>query len=328
MSDNMKEKNAIEHLPEKFGFRSSSAAEFPEMVVIGVCFRCNARCVHCPNAKTGFTASVKGKDQLMSWDVFRKVADECSLYPHNLVRMSSAGEVLLHPEAVEMMEYLLDKKKDKNVALTTNGSLLTPGVSLRLLKSGIRSIEISVDAATPEIYEKIRVGLDFDVMLENVKALVRQRDKGGYSTRVMVSVIQQTANEDRMEEIEQFWNREVDVVLTRKLLSFGGLINRGARQDAYMPDNVPCPFLWERVLVDPVGDLRGCVNDIYNRLRIGNVMETPIRGLWRSDKLNEWRKLHVEGRRSEMPHCSECVDLEFRSWNYNYFHALSKRVDG
>lgn len=315
----------IRHLPDKFGFRSKEAEKFPEMVVCGMSFVCNARCIHCPNAATGFTATLKGKERFMKWDVLRKIADECALYPHNLVRVSSAGEILVHPEAVEMIEYILEVKKDKNVALTTNGSLLTPEKSLRLLKAGIRSIEISVDAATKETFEKIRVGLSFEKVLGNIKELVRLRDEGGHETKVIVSVIEQEANENEIPFIMDFWKGLVDDVLVRKLLSMRGLIPRKKKYSTYMPSGVPCPFLWERVLVDAAGNVRGCVCDMYNMACVGNVKEHSISELWQSELFNKWRRLHLEGKKDEVPVCAGCEDLEYRSWTYNYFYALDKK---
>ncbi len=322
----MKDKQEIQHLPEQFGFRSKEAEKFPEMVVCGISFTCNARCIHCPNAATGFDASLKGDERKMNWDVLRKIADECAKYPHSLVRVSSAGEILVHPEAIEMIEYILDVKKDGNVALTTNGSLLTPEKSLRLLKAGIRSIEVSMDAATKETYEKIRVGLKFDKVLHHIRELVRQRDEGGYDTRVMVSVIEQDENRAEMDFIDEFWKKEVDEVLTRKMLTFKGIIKReDDAQSSYMPKDTPCPFLWERVLIDAIGNVRGCVSDLYNASCLGNVMEKSISEIWRSETITEWRKLHLEGKKEEVAPCKGCQDLEYRSWNYNYFHALKDK---
>lgn len=316
----------ITHLPDHFGFRSEAAASFPQMVVCGMSFVCNARCIHCPNAATNFTATLKGKDRIMPWDVFRKVADECAANEHNLVRLSSAGEILTHPEALEMIEYLLEKKQDKNVALTTNGGLLTPEKSLRLLKAGIRSIEVSMDACDKETYETIRVGLDYETTLHNVRELARQRNEGGYATRLMVSVIEQDANKGRLEEIKAFWEGIVDVVLVRKLLAFGGLVERKAKAATYLPKEAPCPFLWERVLVDPAGNVRGCVNDIMGRGLVGNVLEKSISEIWQSEPLKTWRQMHLDGNKNDVPVCEGCQDSEYRSWEYNYFHALSKDI--
>ena len=55
----------ITHLPDHFGFRTTAASTFPQMVVCGMSFVCNARCIHCPNAATNFTATLKGKVSAM-----------------------------------------------------------------------------------------------------------------------------------------------------------------------------------------------------------------------------------------------------------------------
>lgn len=262
----------------------------------------------------------------MPWEVFQKVADECAQHAHNLVRLSSAGEILMHPKAVQMIEYLLEKKQDKNVALTTNGSLLDPEKSLRLLKAGIRSIEISMDASDKQTYEAIRVGLSFEETLCNVRELVRLRNEGGYDTRLMVSIIEQDANKERLDEITAFWENIVDVVLVRKLLAFGGLVERRTTAAAYLPKETPCPFLWERMLIDPAGNARGCVNDIMGRGIVGNVLEKSIAEIWRGEPLATWRQMHLEGKKQNVPVCEGCQDSEYRSWEYNYFHALSKDI--
>jgi len=312
------------HLPQKFGFRSTEAEIFPQMVVCGMSFVCNARCVHCPNAATNFSATLKGSDRIMSREVFEAVANECAKYPHSLVRLSSAGEILMHPNAMEFIEYLLTVKTDKNVALTTNGALLSPDKSELLLRGGIRSIEISVDAADKETYEAIRIGLNYETLLRNVTELVRLRNEGGYQTRIMVSVIEQDLNRSRLTQIHDFWEKIADVVLVRKLLGFAGLVDRPNAAVPYMPSETPCPFLWERVLVDPAGNVRGCVNDITGKGILGNVMEQSIASLWKSDLLKSWRNLHLAGKRLDVPLCKDCVDLEYRSWEYNYFYALNK----
>jgi radical SAM protein with 4Fe4S-binding SPASM domain len=197
-----------------------------------------------------------------------------------------------------------------------------------LLKNGIRIIEVSVDAASAEVYEKIRIGLSFREVLYNIKELMKIRDSGGYNTKVMVSVIEQEENASQLDEIFRFWSSIVDGVLLRKLLSFKGIIPRNKKYIPYLPESAPCPFLWERVLVDSLGNVRGCVSDIYNTSCLGNLKTDTISELWQGKLLNEWRQLHLENRKSEVPVCKGCVDLEYRSWEYNYFSAVNKLDKG
>ena len=102
-----------------YGFRSAAAAEFPEMVVCGMCFVCNARCVHCPNAATNFTASLSGDDRFMSWEIFRLVVVESGGHSHFPVLVSYAGAVLMQPDAIAMFDENLWVHWASNVVLTT-----------------------------------------------------------------------------------------------------------------------------------------------------------------------------------------------------------------
>jgi radical SAM protein with 4Fe4S-binding SPASM domain len=238
--------------------------------------------------------------------------------------MSSFGEILMHPQAVEMMCYVLDSKVDKNVALTTNGSILTAEKAHRLMERGMRSIEFSVDAGSKEVYEKIRLGLNWETTLGNIEECLKIRDKYHYDTKVMVSVIEQPENEETIQDILSFWEQRVDKVLIRKMLSFKGVVKRAKKYEEYMTGDVPCPFLWERVVIDPLGDVRGCVSDLNAEFRIGNIMEAGLEEIWHSELIEEYRDKHLSGKRKECPLCKDCVDVQYRSWNYNYFYALEE----
>ncbi|MBW1993513.1 MAG: radical SAM protein [Deltaproteobacteria bacterium] len=315
----------MRHSAKIFGFRNKDAERFPQMVVVAMSFICNARCIHCPNAATGFKATLKGSDRLMSWEVLRQITEQCAVHP-TLMRISSFGEILMHPEAIDMICYILDKKKDKNVALTTNGSLLTAEKARQIMENGIRSIEFSVDAASRDIYEKIRVGLSWRDTLENIIECVEVRNQNNYRTKIMVSVIEQPANERMIEDILSFWNERVDKVLLRKMLSFKGIIKRPDHYQGYMQAGTPCPFLWERLVVDPLGDVRGCVSDLKAELNIGNIMKTGLDKIWHAPLMEFYRKKHLSGKITDCPLCKDCVDLPYRSWNYNYFSALDEDI--
>jgi radical SAM protein with 4Fe4S-binding SPASM domain len=316
----------MKHTPEIYGFRNNAAARFPEMVVVAMSFVCNARCIHCPNAATGFSATLKGPDRLMSWDVLKAITGQCAPHP-TLMRISSFGEILMHPEAMDMITYILENKPDKNVALTTNGFLLTRHGTRRLMEAGIKSIEFSIDAGSREIYEKIRVGLTWETTLQNILDAMEIRNRGGYATRIMVSVIEQPDNKEMMDDIFAFWESRVDQVLLRKLLSFKGVIHRRDDYPEYMPPDTPCPFLWERVVIDPLGNVRGCVSDLNAEFVIGNMLETRLETLWHCPLIETYRKKHLSGNIDQCPMCNGCVDLPYRSWNYNYFYALDKKYE-
>jgi MoaA/NifB/PqqE/SkfB family radical SAM enzyme len=91
----------------------------------------------------------------------------------------------------------------KNIAITTNGTLLNEEMweSLGNNKKLIKEIQVSVDAATKESYEKIR-GFDFNVLFKNLNFISKLRENNEINEFIMSMVIQK----DNINEIKDFCN--------------------------------------------------------------------------------------------------------------------------
>lgn len=79
------------------------------------------------------------------------------------------GEPLLHPQIAEMVA--LAKELGAQTELITNGLLLNEGMAAGLVSSGLDTLVISVDGASPEAYCDVRAGADLGVVLQNVQRL-------------------------------------------------------------------------------------------------------------------------------------------------------------
>jgi len=303
--------------------------DFPLMVVLSVTYSCNSRCPSCPYVNSGIRKSYK--DALfMPTNLFEKIAKECG--EHKVViRLTGGGEPLLHPHMIEMIEFA--KAQGAKIGLITNGSLLTPQTVDRLLACGTDAIEISADAADKETYEKIRVGLDFDRLLLNVRYLMDRRNETKSQTKVIVSLVNQKAMDGKLEQAIDFWRKLVDNVQVRKYLTWG--INdaqNSADSEPLMKDREPCPFPFERIVFDSRGKAIFCSYDIAGETNFGNVNDQSIQSIWKGKKLTEWRNLLLEGIYEEVDICKKCPDWRFRSWNYNYWQIMkdaeNKRAAG
>ncbi len=314
---------SIDHLPEAFGFKKG-AEEFPLMVVVAASYVCNARCPHCPYTQSTIRQSYRDTPFIAS-DLFKKIADECG--EHNAyLRVSGGGEPLLHPQIVELIEYA--KSVGARVGLITNGSLLTPERVGRLLAANTDAIEISADAADRDTYSGIRVGLNFDKLIRNVRYLMNKRNETKSSTKVVASIVNQKAVAGKLESIVAFWSELVDNVQVRKYLTWGiGNPEESGDPTPYIPDlpvRVPCPFPFERLNIDSRGKIEFCGYDIAGETDFGNVNEESIKSVWQGERFNQWRQILLEGKYEQIEICRKCPDWRYRSWNYNYWHLLSK----
>lgn len=312
---------ALEHVPEEFGIKPG-AEEFPLMVVLSLTYVCNAGCPHCPYTKSDIRKTYEDA-RFMPPEVFRKIADECGKF-RSYMRISGGGEPLLHPEILDLIEYA--KRVGARIGLITNGSLMTDRTASRLLAAGTDVIEVSVDAADPDTYSKLRVGLNFKKLLKQVTNAVKIRNELRSDTKIVVSVVNQKSVQEKLEDAVRFWKAIADSVIVRKYLTWGiGDESDSADTTPYIPDRrIPCPFPFERLNVDTRGDVTFCGYDIVGETCsvFGNVMEHSIQTVWQGAKFHEWRELLLAGKYEEIDICSKCPDWRYRSWKYNYWNVL------
>jgi radical SAM protein with 4Fe4S-binding SPASM domain len=109
-------------------------------------------------------------------DQFKTVVDKlgpglCEIWAHGF------GEPLLHPQFLEMMEYVRSKGISWGVA--TNG--VTPffdnwGKVTKMLQLKPTKVRFSIDAATPHLFERERYPAKFNIMIHNIRNTVQIRD--------------------------------------------------------------------------------------------------------------------------------------------------------
>lgn len=310
------------HLPEKFGLKKG-AENFPLMILPSVSNACNSRCLHCWfNEKP----SLRRRDGInfMPSKLLYKIIDEVAehITPRPLVRITGTGEPFLMPELTDVLVYACGKKNVR-VAVITNGSLVTPECSKRLIDAGIEAIECSVDASDKETYERIRHGLKFETILENIEFMVNYRNKISAPTKILVSVVD---NQKKIDSsvVEKFWQERVDNVIIRKYLTYGQLTEELYSKETYLPPyrRVPCPYPFERIVILSSGDVTFCNFDVEDGYFMGNINNSPIEDVWKNRKFETWRKLVLEARFEDIPLCTKCNDWKYKSWTYNFFKVL------
>ena len=139
----------VDYLPIKMDYEVSS--------------RCNFRCKMCLMSE-----NPEGRPPNMTFEDFKSSIDQQSGLIE--VKLQGLGEPLLNRNFYKMAEYTVGK--DIWTRTTTNASILHIDEQYKkLIDTGIGEIQISIDGATKETFEKIRVGSDFDQIVRNVGML-------------------------------------------------------------------------------------------------------------------------------------------------------------
>lgn len=147
----------------------------PTELQVEVTGACNLACRMC---LVRYRPKLGRRSGAMCFHTFKELVD--SLPELERLTLQGLGEPLLAPDLLQMVEYACDR--DVRVGFNTNGTLLEPRISERLVAAGLEWLHVSVDGASAETYEGIRDGSDFARVRRNVLALTaimrrRQTDK-------------------------------------------------------------------------------------------------------------------------------------------------------
>lgn len=306
-----------------YDFPTPAGERFPSMVVVSVTTACDFACTHCFHPK--YTKSPGYRRHDMATPVFRKIVDEMADHPGSILRLIAWGEPLCHPKLVEFIAYAAGKARGCPVTLITNGYNMPPERSRAMMEGGLDLIEVSIDAATPQTYQRMRFsrhGGAFESVERNVRDMARQRDELGLHTRLTVSFIEHPTPESRGEcaVFQRRWCGVVDEVIRRPAHTFKGVVPL-----AELPGpRPPCYGLWARCNINPWGQINVCFNDWENRYVLGDLREpgSTIADVWRGPQLTQWRADQCRGRFHGI--CKTCRDYNPNAWDRPYEKVVER----
>jgi radical SAM protein with 4Fe4S-binding SPASM domain len=275
--------------PKKF-----YVGEFPLFIDIEITNACNLKCPFCP------TTPERGslKKGLMSLDIVKKIIDEGADNGLYGVKFNIRGEPLLHPELHEFVQYA-KKKGLVDVYFNTNAMLLTEEVSKRLIDAGLDRISVSFEGYTKDVYERHRVGSNYDTVLANITKLRALKKKIGVThPRIRVQTVMLPGLEPFFDGYRKFWAERVDEV--------GFIDHQEEKFQRRMQYSWACPQIWQRLGVWWDGTILPCNHDFGTQLFLGKIQDISIKGVWHSDKLNKIRNIHKKGMAHEIPACETC----------------------
>ena len=301
-----------------YGFYDRLKAEFPSQILVDVTEICNLSCVHCPHPQ--FKNSEHYGSRTLTRDLHEKMVEEVRQHGQNIteyIRYAANGEPLTHPHIYEMLEYAT-RNSGVMVTLTTNGTLMTEKRIERLLTAGVDVIDISLDAFTPETYAKIRVNGNLNVTRSNVLKLIQMCKESSSRTKVVVSYVEQPQNIYETKDFELFWkDNGAEYVVIRRLHSCSGAKTELAdirRNDNTNKFRHPCLYPWERIVLNPNGDLAFCPSDWVHGSVIADYHTTTIHETWHGEFYRQLREAHLSNNFANYKFCGQCPDWEATRW--------------
>jgi len=134
----------------------------PRRVCLEVTHFCNLRCSFCESHGSLQTAPITetrkyaGGRRMMSVETVAKVCRSLARLHVGLVVLTGKGDPIAHPELTEIVKII--KGAGLGCCIFTNGTLAKPDLAATLVESRLDRLNVSLNAASPEVYSRIAGG--------------------------------------------------------------------------------------------------------------------------------------------------------------------------
>ena len=292
--------------------KHKSFFDYPLTVVLELVNRCNLKCIMCYQGYRN-----DAKQFIVENEILDKIFDD---FKENKLSalMLSASEPLLY----KSIKKVLDRAKDAEIMdifLFTNGALLTEERSKMILESSVSRLFVSIDAATQDSYNKVRVPVSkrllkenrLDYLENNIKKFIKMRNN--LNKKVPVVRVSFCALKENAHEVDLFkkkWIHEVDSVEIQKEQSID--VYEKLKEINSNQSNVKtlkkynCNKPWGDLAIYSDGSVGPCCNLVGRMTPIGNIKNNTVTEIWNGTKMNEIR----DGFRNNSPTkvCQICLE--------------------
>jgi MoaA/NifB/PqqE/SkfB family radical SAM enzyme len=238
------------------------------------------------------------------------------------VDLTGIGEAMMNRGFFDAIKFL--KARGSYVTLNDNFTLITEQAARRIIELGVDQIFLSLDGATKETYEQIRVGANFDKVIANARRLIGvKREMGRKRPEVKINTVVCASNYRELPGIVELAHdlgvgmvQFVNVIVFENTVNLDTSVFRGEVQAKFQEalerarqlgvlvkielfEKLPvqqCDFPWKRNFVTYDGFVHPCCyttqtgdRTAQNRRSFGNLVATPFQEIWNSKTYSSFR---------------------------------------
>lgn len=298
------------------GMKLQEVPEFPLTLDFENLNHCNFACHHCMFSARHAHPDLKNRvgDKMMDFDVYKKAIDEGSEYGLPAITHGVQCEPLMHPDIVKKVDYA-EKRGVIDQRIGTNGSLLDTEMSEKLIDAGLTKLEVSLDAATPETFKKVRKGKDanFENIVRNTHNFLNIRAKrNSIFPLLRVSFVKMNINMHEVKEFTNYWKDYADYFSLQEVINYDmNLPNTAIKFNEKSDiDGFRCDKPYLRMFLRYDGGFYPCFPlnlPGFDKFNLGNMKTKSIKEAWDSQFEGYLRKLHNKGCYKNNEVCHQCV---------------------
>jgi radical SAM protein with 4Fe4S-binding SPASM domain len=288
--------------------KKSRTRSKPLEIILEVTNFCNLDCIMCPRTNmirdTGF----------MTLELFKKIIDQVESHAELVYLSGGLGDPMLHPDIGSMIQY--GKSRGVIIGVSTNATMLNDKNINMLLESQTDILLLSLDGATKETHESIRVGSVFEKTMGGVEKFLTEKERRGLDLPYAVcQMIYMPENKMEAEEFKKKWSTfaKADEVRLKKYLNLQGadkVPENSLDSKSAMRPKASCILPWRQLSIGWDGTVSFCCRDTDFKESMGNVHETSIDDVWNSKKMMQYRESLSNSRKSEISICKGCAGIK------------------
>lgn len=235
----------------------------PEYVTLAYDKACNIQCITCRDKKIKSCES--------DIEVYNKKLDSVLLPLLNsakIITITGSGEAFYSKHSRELIKKLTKQNKDVKFHIYTNGLLFNEKNCKHLgLENRVDKVCFSIHALNEEIYNKIMVGSNLNVVLQNLRWASKQEKSGNIGTVVINTVISALNYKDMPKLYELA--KELDVFLCfSPYIPWGTALDERYKELAVWENTNPLhnDFLKTLEIVNNIDDWKCIIPPIFQKL--------------------------------------------------------------
>lgn len=249
------------------------------------------------------------------------IDNNLDIFYKKAIWMDFNGEPLVDPYFFERIEYM--HSKGINTRISTNGALLNEENRIKIAKSGISYVVVSIGTLNESIYKQIR-GIDnLANVLNNLIELKKCIDKMNSKTELQAVMIDTGEDLNREEFITYFHNLGINVAFhnfTNRAKSIQLDLNPKKR-DYSQYERGECKGLRKNIIILSNCEVVTCCCDLLAQNTLGNLRDYnySVKKLMENGKLDEI--IHNLQNKIYKGACEDCSD-----WIYYQQNAIEEYV--
>lgn len=291
----------------------------PRCIRINPATACNLRCQFCALSQEGYRA--ENPPVLLNFEEFKEMADDIkeSFGRVKNIKLVGMGEPLVHPRFADMVSYLKQNDICEVSETITNGVMLTPEVSDKLIPAGLDFLKVSINGLSDEEYlEYTGKKVSFEGLVKNMRYFYENKT----TTQVYIKIINYMVEDDKkLQFFKDTFEPICNVLNVENLVSLDGT---DIDYDSFAPGlaesstttllgNVEdsgniCNLPFYNMRLCPGGIVTPCCNE-GKQYAIAKRGERTLKEIWQNEFYAFQRRM-LDGYQQAAAFCRGCTSYE------------------